>query len=40
MDLLIVMKWLTNYAVAGVTPPSIITTMIEIFVEFAQEKPD
>ncbi len=35
MDLLIIMKWTTNYdAMIGATPPSVITMMIQMFLNF------
>jgi V-type H+-transporting ATPase subunit a len=35
MDLLIIMKWTTNYSVmVGATPPSVITMMIEMFLNW------
>jgi V-type H+-transporting ATPase subunit a len=40
MDLLIVVKWLTNYdAIQGARPPSVITQMITMCLNFG-EQPD
>ena len=38
MDLLIVVKWLTNYEmIPGSKPPSIITSMITMFLGFGEQ---
>ena len=37
MDLLIIKKWLTDYSVVeGAKPPSIITSMIAMFLNFGK----
>jgi V-type H+-transporting ATPase subunit a len=37
MDLLIILKWLTNYgAMNGATPPSIISMMIQMGLNFGE----
>jgi len=40
MDFLIIAKWLTNYdSMVGATPPSIITCMITMFLNFGKADP-
>ncbi len=41
MDLLIIVKWLTNFeAIDGAKPPSIITSMITMCLGFGEQKDD